>query len=424
MMVLARRLVWLVQGRGAILIAALLVMAALAAGLLWSGEWLLALLNLLLGALALRAAFAPAREGRTTASGVLRREESIDLLPAIPDPVVTVNRRGVVTGANEAARAVIPAVKRGEPLAFALRAPEVLEAVRAAISTGEPHDVEYGGRTPTEPLLAVRLRPLLDRDGRAAAVALFFADRTRERRVEAMRVDFIATVSHELRTPLASLVGFIDTIAGPARNDAAARDRFLGIMREQAGRMTRLVEDLLQLSRVELNEHVVPTAAVDLQALAAHMVEIMSPLARERGASIRMAFEDGLQSVRGDRDQLLRVVENLIENALKYGGKGGVVVGVRQTEDSKSVVLSVEDHGPGIAPEHIPRLTERFYRVSEAESRARGGTGLGLAIVKHIVGRHRGRLSIESELDRGTTVSVQLPVFGSDGGPALPVVVI
>jgi two-component system phosphate regulon sensor histidine kinase PhoR len=225
-----------------------------------------------------------------------------------------------------------------------------------------------------------------------------------------MRVDFIATVSHELRTPLASLAGFIDTIAGPARNDAAARERFLGIMRDQAGRMTRLVDDLLQLSRVELNEHLPPTDAVDLGALVAHMAEIMAPLARERGVSIRLDIAKDLPNVRGDRDQLLRVAENLIENAMKYAGRGDVVVRVRQ-EEGRAVALSVADQGPGIAPEHIPRLTERFYRVDEAESRARGGTGLGLAIVKHVVGRHRGRLSIESELGKGTTVRIQLPAF-------------
>lgn len=397
--------------RPVILSIVALASLALIAGTLWRGDWPLAALALLLGLLAFRStAIRTDPEAGAPGGRLPRREETADLLLASPDPVVTVDRRGVVTAANDAARRLLSApVKVGEPLAFALRAPEVLEAIRTVSAKGEGQDVEYGGRTPAEPLVAVRLRPLPGRG--ASAVALFFLDRTHERRVETMRVDFIATVSHELRTPLASLTGFIDTIAGPARNDTKAQDRFLGIMREQADRMTRLVDDLLQLSRVELNEHVAPTALVDLGGLTAHMAEIMGPLARERGATIRVELADDLPQLRGDRDQLLRVVENLIANALKYGGQGEVLVQVRRSEDKRGLILCVSDRGPGIAPEHLPRLTERFYRVNEAESRARGGTGLGLAIVKHVVGRHRGRLAIESLLGEGTTVSVQLPVF-------------
>ena len=384
---------------------------------LWRGEWALGAGAFLLGLLALRLSLPRRAEAARIAARQARREDGADLLRSNPDPVVTVDQRGVVTAANEASVGLIPTVKVGEPLAFALRAPEVLEAIRVVAATGLGQDVEYGGRTATEAFVAVRLRPLSALGG-PQGVALFFSDRTRERRVETMRVDFIATVSHELRTPLASLAGFIDTIAGPARNDERARERFLGMMREQASRMTRLVQDLLQLSRVELNEHVPPTEAVDLVGLAAHMAEIMAPLARERGATIRLEAPTGPLEVRGDRDQLLRVTENLIENALKYGGAGEIVLWVRTSEDIRWVSLSVVDRGPGIASEHIPRLTERFYRVNEAESRARGGTGLGLAIVKHVVGRHRGRLTIESTLGKGTTVTVQLPVFGKEANPS------
>ena len=414
-MTMATRRSRLVLARPAIIAATVVVAGALIGGLLWRGEWPFAIGAVLLGALALRAgASHPDGSGDATAAGDRSPANGPDMLPASPDPIVAVDRRGAVTAVNTAARALIPALRTGEPLALALRAPDVLGAIRTVAATGEPRDVEYGGRTAAEPLVAVRLRPLPSREGDPSAVALFFSDRTRERRVEAMRVDFIATVSHELRTPLASLVGFIDTIAGPARNDPAARERFLGIMREQAGRMTRLVDDLLQLSRVELNEHVVPTEAVDLAALAAHMAEIMAPLARERGAAIRLEADEDLPMVRGDRDQLLRVVENLIENALKYGGPGEVLVRTHAAEAEGAIVLSVSDQGPGIAPEHIPRLTERFYRVDDAASRARGGTGLGLAIVKHVVGRHRGRLSIESAAGAGTTVTVRLPRFGGE----------
>ena len=392
----------------AVVVAAALLLAIATA---WGGDWTLTLLSLVLGALALRGAVVP--EGQATEAvpeGQSIGEEGADLLRASPDPVVTVDKRGVVRAANAAARALIPSIKAGEPLAFALRAPEVLDAIRAVATNGEPRDVEYGGLTATEPLVAVRARAIPTRPGGLPAIALFFSDRTRERRVETMRVDFIATVSHELRTPLASLTGFIDTIAGPARNDIAAQDRFLVIMREQAQRMTRLVDDLLQLSRVELNEHVAPTGSVDLSALAAHMSEIMTPLGRERGVTLRCDLAEGLPPVRGERDQLLRVIENLIENAMKYGGPGEVAIRTRRSDDRRSAILSVADKGPGIAAEHIPRLTERFYRVDEAESRARGGTGLGLAIVKHVVGRHRGRMTIDSAPGRGTTVTIQIPI--------------
>ncbi|TDR84543.1 sensor histidine kinase [Enterovirga rhinocerotis] len=335
-----------------------------------------------------------------------------DALLTSPDPVVAVDRRAVVTAANDAAFAMLPGLRVGVPLAFTLRAPEVLEALRSTISTGEPGEIEYGGRTGAEAFLAVRLRPLQGGpDPRSPAVALFFSDRTKERRVEAMRVDFIATVSHELRTPLASLTGFIETLAGPARDDPRARDRFLGIMRDQAERMRRLVDDLLQLSRVELHEHVAPTAPVELGGLVMHMIEIMGPLAKDRKVTITLDRAPEPLTVPGDRDELLRVVENLIANAMKYGGEGTVEVSLRPADQGRAVELAITDHGPGIPPEHLPRLTERFYRVNEAESRARGGTGLGLAIVKHVVGRHRGRLTIESELGRGTTVRILFPAI-------------
>ena len=411
------RLTRLLLGRPLAIVVAATTTTCLVALALWRAEWALAAGGLLLGGLALRLSLPRRAEAARIAARQARREEGDDLLRINPDPVVTVDARGVVTAANEASTGLIPAVKVGEPLAFALRAPEVLEAIRVVAATGREQDVEYGGRTATEAFVAVRLRAFSPRSG-TPGVALFFSDRTRERRVETMRVDFIATVSHELRTPLASLAGFIDTIAGPARSDEKARDRFLGMMREQASRMTRLVQDLLQLSRVELDEHVAPTEPVDLVGLAAHMAEIMSPLARERGATIRQEVPAGRLEVRGDRDQLLRVTENLIENALKYGGPGEIVVRVGAARDGRWASLAVSDQGPGIAAEHLPRLTERFYRVNEAESRARGGTGLGLAIVKHVVGRHRGRLAIESQIGKGTTVTVQLPVVGRESAPA------
>jgi two-component system, OmpR family, phosphate regulon sensor histidine kinase PhoR len=275
-------------------------------------------------------------------------------------------------------------------------------------------------RVPTERTFEVQVTPLKPgdgdpRDGGPAGVLLVFRDLTSARRLEHMRVDFIANASHELRTPLASLLGFIETLQGPARNDSAARTRFLEIMREQAQRMKRLIDDLLSLSRIELSAHVVPQTELDLRPTVEHMIDALRALARERGVDIRFDAEEGAFPVRGDRDELLRVVENLIENALKYGESGGrVEVSLRripaEAESGRpQTEIAVRDYGPGIAPEHLPRLTERFYRVDIAESRAKGGTGLGLAIVKHIVARHRGRLLIESEPGEGATFRVLLP---------------
>jgi two-component system, OmpR family, phosphate regulon sensor histidine kinase PhoR len=223
-----------------------------------------------------------------------------------------------------------------------------------------------------------------------------------------MRADFVANASHELRTPLASLIGFIETLQGPARDDAAARERFLGIMRGQARRMARLIDDLLSLSRIELKEHLAPREPVALAPVLLQVIEAHGPLAAEAG--VALALDGGASlTVPGDRDELVRVVENLVENAVKYGGSGGrVEVGL--AAEGGFAEIRVRDHGPGIAPEHLPRLTERFYRVDVTESRQKGGTGLGLAIVKHILNRHGGRLAVESAPGRGATFRALLPL--------------
>ena len=327
----------------------------------------------------------------------------------LPDPVVLVNASGFVQGANAAARALLPTLAVGRPLSYGVRAPEVLDAVAAALPGG-PVKVEFATRVPTERTFEVQITPALEANGEfgAAPVMLVFRDLTEARRLERMRVDFIANVSHELRTPLASLTGFIETLQGAARDDPAARARFLSIMRAQAWRMTRLIDDLLSLSRVELREHVAPKTPVDLRTVAAQIIDTLRTMAGERGVAIALAAPEAQAIVLGDADELSRVVENLVENAVKYGESGGRVdVAVDRREDGFE--LSVRDHGPGIAQEHLPRLTERFYRVDVAESRDKGGTGLGLAIVKHIVNRHRGRLHIESEPGSGILVRVILP---------------
>jgi two-component system phosphate regulon sensor histidine kinase PhoR len=236
-------------------------------------------------------------------------------------------------------------------------------------------------------------------------------DVTALKRSEEMRADFIANAGHELKTPLASLIGFIETLLGPARRDAAARERFLGIMHEQARRMSRLVEDMLSLSRIELNEHVTPTGRVALASLIEEVARGLELRAAERGIGIRLALPPDLPDVQADRDQLVQVFQNLLDNAVKYGRRDSEIVVSGGTEtNAAQAYVTVTDQGDGIAREHLPRLTERFYRVDTARSRELGGTGLGLAIVKHLVNRHRGRLEITSELGQGSTFTVWLRV--------------
>jgi two-component system phosphate regulon sensor histidine kinase PhoR len=217
-----------------------------------------------------------------------------------------------------------------------------------------------------------------------------------------------------LRTPLAALTGFIETLQGPARNDAAAREKFLAIMQGQATRMARLIDDLLSLSRIELNVHLRPDREVELAGIIRQVVDGLQMMARERGVDVAItAPADGV-IVRGDRDELVRLFENLVENALKYGASGKridvMLALVPAAGGATEARVAVRDYGHGIAPEHLPRLTERFYRVDVRDSRAQGGTGLGLALVKHILNRHGGRLTIESVAGQGATFSAYLPV--------------
>lgn len=332
------------------------------------------------------------------------------VIDAMPDPVLVIDASNRVLAFNAAAGAIYPAVTRGEAMVRAIRSPVVMDAVTAVRASGEPQNVSLLERLPVERLFDVHARPI--RDGSTGLlIALTFHDLTEARRVEQMRVDFVANASHELRTPLASLLGFVETLQGPARGDEKARGRFLDIMREQARRMARLVDDLLSLSRIEQNQHVRPETPVDLAAIVRGVNDTLGPSARAEGIELAIdAATPGM--LRGDRDELIRVVENLVENALKYGAGGDRKrVEVKLVHVADEVVLSVRDYGQGIAQEHLPRLTERFYRVDAGQSRARGGTGLGLAIVKHIVMRHRGRLRIESRPGEGALFEVSFPAL-------------
>jgi two-component system phosphate regulon sensor histidine kinase PhoR len=405
------------RGAWLVIIAAALVFAGLAATGALAGRYALASF-----AIVAAAALAATRIGQTGAriSPVLAASErGGDPLHAIvsglPDPVIALDRDGRVVALNEPARVLAPALRQGEPVTLALRMPELTEAIDRACTRGEQQRVEYSERVPLDRWFeAVAMPVKRTPDARSPdLVLLTFRDLTPLRRVEEMRADFVANASHELRTPLAALSGFIETLQGPAREDVKARERFLAIMQEQARRMARLIDDLLSLSRIELNAHRRPDAPVDLIPIVRQVVDGLQTLARDRGVTIEIAADDALL-VLGDRDELVRLFENLVENALKYGapGKRVDVKLSRGTaaDDQAEAVASVRDYGPGIAPEHMPRLTERFYRVDVRESRAQGGTGLGLALVKHILNRHRGRLSIESAPGEGATFTVHLPI--------------
>ncbi len=333
------------------------------------------------------------------------RVTAFDLVRALPDPVMVIGRDGTVLMVNEQVKAALDADPLGLHLSATVRAPAVLDAVSDVIDGEAAHHVEYEIRFPVPRTFQAYVSPVGGPGCGMAVIVL--RDLTREQQIERMRADFVANASHELRTPLASLSGFIETIQGAARNDEKAQTKFLGLMRSQADRMKRLIDDLLSLSRIEMNEHVRPNAEVDLAQVANHVRDVLGGMAKDAGCELRVTA-NGPLIVLGSRDELVQVVQNLAENALKYGSAGKLVeIDVRR--DGATIEVSVRDHGPGIAAEHIPRLTERFYRVNVQDSRSRGGTGLGLAIVKHIVNRHRGRLTITSEIGRGSTFAIRIP---------------
>lgn len=341
----------------------------------------------------------------------LRRTDTL-ILERLPDPLIVLAGDRSVRRANESARNAY-----GDDMAAVLRHPDLRNAIDRTFTSGSVQTAELTLPVPVERDVhasVVPMDPPLVDGGRAIVV---LSDRTRERMVERMRADFVANVSHELRTPLTSLIGFVETLQGPAADDPPAQQRFLGIMAEQGARMNRLIDDLLSLSRIELTEHQSPSETVDLKDLTTGLVAGFEPKLVQRANRIDLVFDDDLPTVIGDTDQIAQVLQNLLENAVKYGREGGVIglhINRSQPGDRwptrPGVVIAVADQGVGIARDHIPRLTERFYRVDKGRSRAVGGTGLGLAIVKHIVNRHRGQLLIESELGVGTTISVWLPL--------------
>jgi two-component system, OmpR family, phosphate regulon sensor histidine kinase PhoR len=333
------------------------------------------------------------------------------ILEALGHPAVIVGKDERILFANQAAKDVLGPAIEGRHHAMALRTPSVLSSIARCLSTRETsearHSVPLGTR---DQVFRVSVSSV--EGGDVDGVLCILQDITATEEASQMRRDFVANVSHELKTPLTSLMGFIETLRGPARNDPAAQERFLAIMDREAGRMNRLVRDLLQLSRVEAEERVRPSDPVDLAGLIQMTVATLRPQALAAGIDVQFEVPDEKPIVPGDADQLTQVFHNLIENGIKYGARQSVlrvVMTVVAATPGPMVQVDIIDQGEGIPAIHLPRLTERFYRVDAHRSRERGGTGLGLAIVKHIVQRHRGRLLVESAVGEGSTFSVLLP---------------
>jgi len=338
-----------------------------------------------------------------------------EVFERLPDPLLLLDASGRVVFANKAMRDVVGTDTQRKPVSSVLRTPAVLNAIERTIATGEPTSVAFSIPVPVErhyQAYATRM------EQSPRLTALLLHDLTAVIRAEEARADFVANASHELRTPLAAVSGFIDTLKGHAKDDEEARGKFLDIMSEEADRMRRLIDDLLSLTRIELNEHVPPSGTVDIAGLARNAAAALQSLAKADNVTIAVADGAGLPAVRGERDELIQLLQNLIHNAIKYGRDGGHVwVSFALAPSSPPgrrgggamVAVSVKDDGEGIPREAIPRLTERFYRVDVKRSRERGGTGLGLAIVKHIANRHGGRLAIESKPGEGSTFTVFLP---------------
>jgi len=358
-------------------------------------------------------------ESPTSNTALSSLPDDVVTLEALADPALLIDAQLLVSRANAAARALLGGRIVGEDVRVGLRHPVVIEAILLARNTPTPVSRELTGFGRPENVF--RLRTLNLADGR---VLLVFADITQNRLTERMRVDFVANASHELKTPLATILGFIETLEGPAAQDEPARERFLEIMGREARRMNRLIDDLLSLSRIELDKYVPPRTQVDLASLLQDVGKTLAVRLEADDRKLQTETLDDLPPVLADRDQILQVLHNLVSNALKYGRSGTPIIVRAEQLPSKPprieplVRVSVEDEGDGIDAEHLPRLTERFYRVNTHRSRLIGGTGLGLAIVKHIVERHRGQLAIVSRPGEGTTVSFTLPEARVEEPPA------
>ena len=335
------------------------------------------------------------------------------IVDALPSAAIALDGAGIVAHHNAPVSELYPKIKSGQPISHVSRNPEFMGAVERIWTATEPISVELIERVPVERRFFATLSKVAPREAapNLPQVLITFRDHSEQDKLVQMRADFIANASHELRTPLASLRGFVETLQGPARDDPQARERFLGMMATQAARMTRLIDDLLSLSRAEMRVHLPPRGIVELNETCAFVVQTLEPLAKSAQNVITFKRLPTPSLIRGEREEIVQVLQNLLQNAIKYGHEGGHVEiqltrepGIGQSRERLTVAIT--DDGPGIAAQHLPRLTERFYRANVSSSREKGGTGLGLAIVKHIVNRHRGDLKIQSKSGVGSTFSV------------------
>lgn len=338
-----------------------------------------------------------------------------DLLNGMPLPVVLVDRNERISQMNAQAESLLGGEILGRHFITGLRQPALLDAIEQVFANQTTRLTRYQGRDGDQDVTwDVSCAPFRMQDGSFAGVSISFTDVSAVESAVQMRRDFVANVSHELRTPLTALSGFIETLSGAAKDDPGARARFLGIMEKETSRMNRLVGDLLSLSRVESDERMRPTDEVEIGAVLRSVSQVLKPLAEDQNCELSLNLPEGEVFLPGDRDQLQQVFTNLIENALKYGGADKTVRVETEIPENDPLLraptirVRVQDEGEGISAEHIPRLTERFYRIDGHRSREMGGTGLGLAIVKHIINRHRGRLWIESAPEQGSCFTVIL----------------
>lgn len=334
----------------------------------------------------------------------------------LPGPVILIGSGREVIDINRAARELFDINDTGQDLAISLRNPDILRLVDGVMSEGGSREIETTLAESPPRVVAVHVEHVSETDLSGGIVAvLSITDLTAIKRMEHMRADFVANASHELRSPLSTIIGFLETITGPAKDDPEARTRFTEIMLRESRRMTRLIDDLLSLSRVEINEHVKPTDLVNIEPILKGITETLAFKANERGMEITLDVTGDIQPLQGEAEQLEQVFHNLVDNAIKYGAENSsvqiTVTPIDRVPGRRiaGAAISVTDQGEGIPQDSIPRLTERFYRVDKARARDLGSTGLGLAICKHIISRHRGHLDIESTPGEGSTFTVSLP---------------
>ena len=342
-----------------------------------------------------------------------------NIMEKLSDPILILDSLNHIVMANKSAHKLLGKKILKQEIATFIQNPALIEAIQESRETGKSENCELKFGAPIERHYLTRIH-LFNQDNEQIINAkkyLFLAlyDVSTIKRTDKMRVDFVANASHELRTPLSSILGFVETLQGPAKGDDDAHDRFLAIMHDEASRMSRLIEDLLSLSRIERDEHIPPSDSVKLVPLIENVIKVLEPLANDKDMTISFSHV-ALKEITGDHDQLTQVFQNLIENAVKYGNeKTEIKVACDETEtpapfNTKEVSITIINVGPGIPAKHLPRLMERFYRVDSARSRSLGGTGLGLAIVKHIIQRHRGHIVFESEINVSTKVTISLPI--------------